>query len=115
MLIGFVLTQVNLLLGEPVFQCSVVPWHNLYFAHWKSKVEHLLDNKAVVLPGKAHVFAIPIQMRDLWKIRAPVGSTQNLDLRHFDELIAVLFDLRCLSLKLITLNLSSSFTYKERH
>lgn len=81
--------QISLLLGEPVFQSSVLPWHNLYFAHWKTKLENLLDDSVTLLPGKARINAIPIQMKDLWKIRAPVKITQKVDLYHFDKLIKV--------------------------
>jgi len=80
-------SKVNFLVGEPVFQSSVLPWHNLYFAHWKSKIEHLLDDSAKLLPGKARIYAIPIEMNDLWKIRAPVKTTQKVNLYHFDRLI----------------------------
>jgi len=79
--------KVNLLLGEPVFQSSVLPWHNLYFAHWKSQVKNLLDDGVTLLPGKARICAIPVQLKDLWKIRAPVNTTQKVDLYQFDELI----------------------------
>jgi len=80
-------SKVNLLLGEPVFQSSVLPWHNLYFAQWRNKHQNLLHDDVTLLPGKARIYAIPIQMKDLWKIRAPVKTTQKVDLYHFDKLI----------------------------
>ena len=74
-----------------MFQSSVLPWHNLYFAHWKSQVKNLLDDGVTLLPGKARICAIPVQLKDLWKIRAPVNTTQKVDLYQFDELIKVSF------------------------
>lgn len=68
----------------------MLPWHNLYFTRWKKNVEHLLvDGVTEILPRKAHLYAIAIEMKDLWKIRAPVHSTQEIDLSVFDKLIEV--------------------------
>jgi hypothetical protein len=81
---------VNLVLGEPVFESSVLPWHNLYFARWKNNVQHLLaDGVTRILPGKAYLYAMAVEMKDLWKIRAPVRSTQEIELSVFDKLIEV--------------------------
>ena len=81
---------MNLVLGEPVFESSVLPWHNLYFARWKDSVRHLLvDGATKILPSKAHLYAMAIELKDLWKIRAPVKSTQGINLAVFDELIKV--------------------------
>lgn len=77
-------------MGEPFFDSSVLPWHNLYFARWKKNLGHLLaDGVTRILPGKAFLHAMAIEMKDLWKIRAPVGSTQGIDLSIFDKLIEV--------------------------
>lgn len=84
---------MNLVLGEPVFDSSVLPWHNLYFSRWIKDIlqEGLLaDGVTKILPGKAHVYAIAIEMKDLWKIRAPVHKTQEIDLSIFDKLIDVI-------------------------
>lgn len=52
--------------------------------------EHLLaDGVTRILPEKAHLYAVAIEMKDLWKIRAPVHSTQGIDLTIFDKLIEV--------------------------
>ncbi|KZS09051.1 Protein arginine N-methyltransferase 7 [Daphnia magna] len=85
--------KVNLVLGEPVFESSVLPWHNLYFARWKNNVQHLLaDGVTKILPGKAYLYAMAVEMKDLWKIRAPVRSTQGIDLSVFDNLIESAID-----------------------
>jgi len=62
----------------------------MYFANWKRDYEYLLSNDAVVMPGKAHIYAIAVEMKDLWKIRSSVGSTQGVDLLPFDKLIMVI-------------------------
>lgn len=41
------------------------------------------------MPNKAFIYALAIELKDLWKIRAPVGATQGVDLTHFDKLIMV--------------------------
>lgn len=122
-------SKVDLILGEPVFQSSVLPWHNLYFGQWwKSlKQEHLLlmADSVTVVPGQAHIYAMAIDLKDLWKIRAPIGTTQGLNLKHFDQLMEEAIDLSdelvephplweypCRSLsepfKIMTLNLEQS-------
>jgi hypothetical protein len=87
-------------LGEPVFQSSILPWHNLFFIQWwqqkrSQQWKHLLptddDGSAVMttVPARAHIYAMAIDLKDLWKIRAPVRTTQGLDLLHFDQLMEV--------------------------
>lgn len=81
--------QVNLLVSEPVFASSVLPWHNMYFTQLKKDFASFLTDDVTIIPGKAHVYVMGIEMKDLWKIRAPVCSSQGVDLTHFDELIMV--------------------------
>ena len=42
-----------------------------------------------MMPIKATLWALPVHYRDLWKIRAPVGTTEGFDLQPFDKLIMV--------------------------
>ena len=44
---------------------------------------------AVVLPSQARIYAMAVSLKDLWKIRAPVGQTQGVDLLPFDRLMDV--------------------------
>lgn len=49
----------------------------------------MLAKDAVILPGKGTIYATVVEMKDLWKIRAPVGTTQGIDLCKFDQMIEV--------------------------
>ena len=73
-----------------MFESSILPWHNLFFSNWGKSLNRFLADGVTTLPGKAHIYAMAIEMKDLWKIRAPVGKTQGIDLLHFDKLIEVL-------------------------
>lgn len=42
--------QVSLLLGEPFFTTSLLPWHNLYFWYVRTAVDQHLGPGAVVMP-----------------------------------------------------------------
>jgi len=96
--------KIDMVIGEPNFSFSLLPWHNLFF--WfslhsmftfeKDDGEEKSDEQAnvqmairdeMVMPRSATLYALPVQYRDLWKIRAPVGSTEGFDLGPFDNLI----------------------------
>lgn len=83
--------QANLVIGEPFYDSSILPWHNLYFVNQLKGLRHFLTEDVKILPVKAHIYAIAVEMKDLWKIRAPVCQTQGVDLFHFDKLIEVPF------------------------
>ena len=105
----------------PVFfgganQCSRVPFcHNLFFIQWwqqkrSQQWKHLLptddDGIAVMttVPARAHIYAMAIDLKDLWKIRAPVRTTQAMDLLHFDQLMEVAIHYSRAKLKTLKVN-----------
>ena len=82
--------QVDIVLGEPNFSFSLLPWHNLFYWYtlnslWK---EDKLRPKWL-LPQRATLWALPVHYKDLWKIRAPVEYTEGFNLQPFDDLIMV--------------------------
>jgi protein arginine N-methyltransferase 7 len=81
--------QVNLLLAEPYFCNSTLPWHSIYFWYARTELVQHLAPGAVILPQGASLMAIPVEFDDLWKIRAPVGLCEGFDLSSFDDLIEV--------------------------
>ncbi len=50
-----------------------------------------MADSVTVVPGQAHIYAMAIDLKDLWKIRAPIGTTQGLNLKHFDQLMEVVW------------------------
>jgi len=109
--------KIDMVIGEPNFSFSLLPWHNLFF--WFSlhsvfnfdlsraskekevvkedelkkddndntQVKKISIHSDMVMPKKATLWAVPVQYRDLWKIRAPVVNTEGFDLEPFDKLI----------------------------
>ncbi|XP_070384705.1 protein arginine N-methyltransferase 7-like isoform X5 [Dermacentor albipictus] len=77
------------LLGEPHFSTSILPWHNLKFWYQKCSLQHLMGppDSVVTIPQGFCLKGVAVRFRDLWKIRAPIQATQGFNLRSFDRLI----------------------------
>lgn len=79
--------MVNIILAEPFFNTSLLPWHNLHFWFLLPALSHLLAPGTVIVPCRAVFRAVAVQFIDLWKIRAPVQCAEGFDLSSFDELV----------------------------
>ncbi|XP_046582798.1 protein arginine N-methyltransferase 7-like [Haliotis rubra] len=79
--------QVDVVVGEPYFSSSVLPWHNVHVWYAISDLEAHLAADAVVLPGRMVIKAVAMDFDHLWKIRAPVGVCEGFDITEFDRLI----------------------------
>ncbi|XP_033755717.1 LOW QUALITY PROTEIN: protein arginine N-methyltransferase 7-like [Pecten maximus] len=79
--------KVDLVLGEPYFQSSVLPWHNI--SHWYNidQLSNILVDEAKIFPAAMTIKAMAVDFTDLWKIRAPVGMCEGFNLQVFDDLI----------------------------
>ncbi|XP_054391007.1 protein arginine N-methyltransferase 7 isoform X7 [Pongo abelii] len=55
--------KVSLLLGEPFFTTSLLPWHNLYFWYVRTAVDQHLGPGAVVIPQAASLHAVVVEFR----------------------------------------------------
>ncbi|OBS67277.1 hypothetical protein A6R68_04170 [Neotoma lepida] len=55
--------KVSLLLGEPFFTTSLLPWHNLYFWYVRTSVDQHLEPGAVVMPQAASLHAMIVEFR----------------------------------------------------
>jgi len=79
----------TMIIAEPFFYSSALPWHNLHF--WYAAVDlasRLCPDKSPALyPCSASIKAIGVNFDHLWKIRAPVDKCEGLDLSIFDKLI----------------------------
>ncbi|KFV83056.1 Protein arginine N-methyltransferase 7, partial [Struthio camelus australis] len=77
----------NILLGEPFFTTSLLPWHNLYFWYARTAVNKHLASDATVLPQSASLHVMIVEFQDLWRIRSPCGSCEGFDVRTMDDMI----------------------------
>lgn len=84
------LSQVDVVLAEPFFLTSVLPWHNLHLGYAVREITQHLSPGVKVLPGTAVLRIMAVQFSDLWKIRAPVGICEGFNLESFDKLIEVM-------------------------
>ena len=97
--------QVDLIIGEPVFQTSLLPWDNVYFWYAANELSNQIKEKAKVLPCSKTIYAVAVNYLDLWKIRADVGMCEGFDIGHFDKLIQVSWNLGLYPLSDLTLNI----------
>ena len=81
--------QINLLLAEPFYSASVLPWHDLHLWYTRTALADKLADKAFIMPQGATMRAIAVQFDHLWKIRAPVGVCEGFNISHFDKVINV--------------------------
>ncbi|CAL1586982.1 unnamed protein product [Knipowitschia caucasica] len=86
--------QVSVLLGEPYFSSSLLPWHSLRFWYSRSAVAPLLAPDARVLPRGASLHMVPVHFEQLWRIRAPCGSCEGFDVSPMDQMIQRSLDYR---------------------
>ncbi|KAM5262715.1 protein arginine N-methyltransferase 7 [Ctenodactylus gundi] len=86
--------KVSLLLGEPFFTTSLLPWHNLYFWYVRTAVDQHLEPGAVVMPQAASLHAMVVEFKDLWRIRSPCGDCEGFDVHIMDDMIQHALDFR---------------------
>ncbi|XP_045299226.1 protein arginine N-methyltransferase 7 isoform X8 [Leopardus geoffroyi] len=79
--------KISLLLGEPFFTTSLLPWHNLYFWYVRTAVDQHLGPGAVVMPQTASLHTVVVEFRDLWRIRSPCGDCEGFDVHIMDDMI----------------------------
>ncbi|XP_013792349.1 protein arginine N-methyltransferase 7-like, partial [Limulus polyphemus] len=79
--------KVDLLLAEPFFSTSLLPWDCLRFWYLRSTLSQILIDPNHILPRKVTLKGLGVHFLDLWKIRAPAGKAESFDLTAFDKLI----------------------------
>lgn len=57
--------QISVLMGEPYFSTSLLPWHSLFFWYCRTALAGLLRPNASILPRSAslHMVAVEFQVR----------------------------------------------------
>ncbi|KAJ7312024.1 hypothetical protein JRQ81_006354 [Phrynocephalus forsythii] len=86
--------KVSLLIGEPFFSTSLLPWHNLYFWYARTALAGHLTSDVTVLPQSASLHMMIVEFKDLWRIRSPCGSCEGFDVSIMDEMIKKSLDFR---------------------
>ncbi|XP_038662871.1 protein arginine N-methyltransferase 7 isoform X1 [Scyliorhinus canicula] len=79
--------QVSVLIGEPFFTTSLLPWHNLYFWYARTYLAKLLSSEFTVLPQSAKLLAMAVEFENLWRIRAPCGVCEGFNVSLMDDMI----------------------------
>ncbi len=86
---------VDAVVGEPHFSLSMLPWHNLRFwfeldsVRRRRREEKGEKGELRFFPLAGELWGMPVEFRDLWKIRAPVGSVEGFGMAPFDQIIMV--------------------------
>jgi len=58
------------------------------------------NDKLILMPKQAELWAVPVHYEDLWKIRAPVENVEGFRMDHFDNIIMVCVNKKIFSSKL---------------
>ncbi|XP_034541631.1 protein arginine N-methyltransferase 7 [Notolabrus celidotus] len=86
--------QISVLMGEPYFSTSLLPWHSLFFWYCRTALAGLLQPNATVLPRSASLHMMAVEFTDLWRIRAPCGTCEGFDVSPMDEMVQRSLDFR---------------------
>lgn len=86
--------QVSVLIGEPYFSTSLLPWHSLFFWYCRTALAGLLKPGATILPTSASLHLVAVEFQDLWRIRAPCGTCEGFDVTPMDEMVQRSLDFR---------------------
>uniref|UniRef100_A0A669B111 Protein arginine N-methyltransferase n=1 Tax=Oreochromis niloticus TaxID=8128 RepID=A0A669B111_ORENI len=79
--------QISVLMGEPYFSTSLLPWHSLFFWYCRTALAGLLRPNASILPRAASLHMVAVEFQDLWRIRAPCGTCEGFDVTPMDEMV----------------------------
>ncbi|NXU83275.1 ANM7 methyltransferase, partial [Xiphorhynchus elegans] len=79
--------KISVLVGEPFFNTSLLPWHNLYFWYARTAVTSHLTSSVTVLPQSASLHMMVVEFQDLWRIRSPCGICEGFDVQTMDDMI----------------------------
>ncbi|NWI38781.1 ANM7 methyltransferase, partial [Picathartes gymnocephalus] len=79
--------KISVLVGEPFFTTSLLPWHNLYFWYARTAVNTHLASSVTVLPQSASLHMMIVEFQDLWRIRSPCGTCEGFDVQTMDDMI----------------------------
>ena len=81
--------SINLVVSEPYFNTSDLPWNHLHFWYLLNSIpSNLLKEDFISVPNRAVIKAIPIEFDNLWKIHSEVGSdVEGFNLSLYDQLI----------------------------
>ncbi|MEQ2239690.1 Protein arginine N-methyltransferase 7, partial [Ilyodon furcidens] len=86
--------QISVLLGEPYFSTSLLPWHSLFFWYCRTALAGLLRPDATILPCSASLHVVAVEFQDLWRIRAACGTCEGFDVSPMDEMVQRSLDFR---------------------
>ncbi|KAK5642476.1 hypothetical protein RI129_008643 [Pyrocoelia pectoralis] len=81
------LKNVSLVLGQPHFFTSILPWDGLYFSYMVQKLKSCLSENCVISPKSVCIKGVVVEFKDLQKIRLPLGAVEEFHMGPFDELI----------------------------
>ncbi|KAM7396311.1 hypothetical protein PAMP_019360 [Pampus punctatissimus] len=86
--------QISVLMGEPYFNTSLLPWHSLFFWYCRTTLAGFLRPNATILPCSATLHMVAVEFQDLWRIRAPCGTCEGFDVTPMDEMVQQSLDFR---------------------
>lgn len=59
----FFTLQISVLMGEPYFSTSLLPWHSLFFWYCRTAVAQLLHPNATILPRAATLYMVAVEFQ----------------------------------------------------
>ncbi|XP_039755743.1 protein arginine N-methyltransferase 7 [Pararge aegeria] len=82
-----VLEKVTNVVCDPNFSSAILPWENLKVAYLLHKYKSKLKDSVTIVPESCEFWAMPVEFKDLHKIRIPLGTCEGIDMTMFDSLV----------------------------
>lgn len=84
------LLDVNLVIAEPNYLYSLLPWDNFHFIYQlKNILRNKLPKNLELMPKKAVIKAMGVKFLNLHKIKASLESLEGFKMEQFDHMIKV--------------------------
>ncbi|KAK0420616.1 hypothetical protein QR680_014795 [Steinernema hermaphroditum] len=80
-----IVTIPEMIVGEPFYLSSMLPWNNLRFWYDSIAICKRFSTPIQILPKRFILYAIPLDFEHLWKIASPVGTVEGFNLSIFDN------------------------------
>ena len=76
-------SQVSVLMGEPYFGTSLLPWHSLFFWYCRTALAQVLQPNATILPSSATLYMMGVEFR----VRSPLCILSPLPSHPFVDIM----------------------------
>lgn len=80
--------KVDLILCEPFFLSSLLPWDNIHMWYLYTSLKPHLSPSCKIMPSSGTLKLVAVEFEHLWKTRACLGTVEGFNMEAFDLVIS---------------------------